>query len=231
MSLQKDIVNCRECKKASQCFQQLYPDELEFINDKKIQLTYFQGENLFKQGAFSPYVMYIVDGFVKVYLQTGPDKQINVRLAKTGEFLAFSSLFGENVYNYSAIALKGSTICMIDKAGLNHLLQKNPEFAMHIVSKNCRNEGFLLEIIKNISSKQMRGKLASALLYLSADEFIEQNVFQYLTRQDIADFASISTESAIKFLKEFEKEGILLLDKKNIKIIDKDKLGEIGKRG
>jgi CRP/FNR family transcriptional regulator len=120
---------------------------------------------------------------------------------------------------------------MIDKTGLKHLLQKNPDFASRITSKNCRNEGHLLEIIKNISFKQMRGKLATALLYLSGDEFSHEDVFLYLTRQDIADFASVSTESTIKFLKEFEKEGILELKGKDIRIVDKNKLEYIGKRG
>lgn len=77
----------------------------------------------------------------------------------------------------------------------------------------------------------MRGKLASTLLYLSQDEFIEEEIFQYMSRQDIADFASISTESAIKFLKEFEKEGILSLNGKDIEITDKGKLEDIALRG
>ncbi|MBA7519842.1 cAMP-activated global transcriptional regulator CRP [subsurface metagenome] len=231
MSGPQKIDSCRGCKKSSQCFQHLYPGELDFISDKKTQLTYLQGENLFKQGAFAPYVMYIVDGLVKIYLQTGSKKQINIRLAKSGDFLAFSSIFGENVYNHSAVAIKDSTICMIDKSAIKQLLLKNPDFAMRITSQNCRNEGQLFEIIKNISYKQMRGKLASAIMYLSSDEFIEQDVFQYFSRQDIADFASISTESTIKFLKEFEKEEILKLEGKEIKIIDKNKLGEIAKRG
>ena len=58
----------------------------------------------------------------------------------------------------------------------------------------------------------MRGKLASALLYLTSEKFKNDNVFQYLTRQDIADFASITVESTVKFLKEFEKEGLTQLD-------------------
>lgn len=211
--------------------QHLFPKELELIKDKKTQLTYLKGENLFKQGAFAPYVMFIVNGLVKIYLQTGYDKQINIRLARTGDFLAFSSIFGDNVYNYSAIAVKDSLVCMIDKESLKQLLLKNPEFAMQITSRNFRNENYLFEIIKNISYKQMRGKLASTLLYLSQEEFIEEQIFQYMSRQDIADFASISTESAIKFLKEFEKEGILSLKGKDIEISDRGKLEDIALRG
>lgn len=223
--------NCKECEKTSKCFQYLFPDELEFINSKKIQITYLKGETIYKQGAFAPYVLYVVDGLVRVFLQTGSAKQLNIRLTKQGDFMAFSSIFGNNIYYYSAVALKDSTICMIDKTALKQLLIKNADFAMRIISRNCQNEGQYLDIIQNISYKQMRGKLVSALLYLSSDEFLNEDIFQYLTRQDIADFASITVESAVKFIKEFEKEGLLELDGKKIKIIDKNKLDEIGKRG
>ena len=61
----------------------------------------------------------------------------------------------------------------------------------------------------------------------------EPDCFQpnYLTRQDIADFASISPESVIKFLKEFEKEGILKLEGREISIVDPHKLSIISKTG
>jgi len=230
--LEPNISNsCTECKKASKCFQYLYPDELEFIDSRKTQITYLKGETIFKQGAFAPYIMYVVDGLVRVFLQTGSTKQLNIRLTTQGEFMAFSSVFGDNIYNCSAVALKDSTICMIDKTAVKQLLMKNADFAMRITSRNCRNEGRYLDIMKSISYKQMRGKLASALLYLSSEEFIKEDVFQYLNRQDIADFASITIESAVKFLKEFEKEGILKLMGKEIKIGDKQKLEDISERG
>lgn len=205
--------------------------DLTELNQHKTQITYLKGENIFKQGAFAPYVIYVVKGLIKVYLQTGYDKQINISLAKTGDFLAFSSVFGENIHTYSTQALKSSVICMIEKESLKKTLIDNPQFALEITSKNYKNESHLFEIIKNVSYKQMRGKLASSLLYLSQDDFIKEDVFNYLTRHDIADFASISTESAIKFLKELEKEKVLKLDGKNIDILDTEKLESISKNG
>ena len=212
-------------------FNHLYPEELNIDGQYKTQITYLKGENIFKQGAFAPYVIYVVKGLVKVYLQTGYDKQTNISLAKTGDFLAFSSIFGENIHTYSAQAVKDSVICMIEKESLKEVLLNNPQFALEITSKNYRNERHLFEVIKNISYKQMRGKLASTLLYLSHEEFLKENVFAFLTRQDIADFASISTESAIKFLKEFEKEKVVKLSGRNIAIIDNDKLEIISRTG
>ena len=205
------------------------PGVLSNITENKTRITYLKGETIFKQGAFAPYILYVVSGLIKVYLQTGFERQINLSLAKTGEFLAFSSIFGENIHTYSAQALKDSVICMIEKESLKDILLNNPEFALEVTSKNYRNERHLLEIIKNISYKQMRGKLASSLLYLSDEEFLKENIFRFLTRQEIADFASISTESAIKFLKEFEKEKLIKLKGKDIAIIDRKKLETISK--
>lgn len=213
------------------CFSDLSIDEQEFLKHKKKQISYLKGENIFKQGAFAPYVIYIMNGLVKVFLQTGYGKQINLRIAKPGDFLAFSSVFGEDIYTYSTIALTDIEICMIDKSGLRELLKRNTDFAMAVTSRNYQNEKHLIEIISNISYKQMRGKLASALLYLSSDDFEKENIFQFLSRQDLADFASIANESTIRYLKEFEKDKIIALDGKNIEILDKEKLEELSLRG
>lgn len=216
---------------APECFTELFPEELMLLEGKRTQLLYQKGENLIKQGAFATHVIYVIDGLVKLYLQTGVGRQINIRLAHKGDFLAFPALFGEDYYNYSAVAVKDTTVSMIDREALQGLLRENTSFAMRITTKNLRHEAFLLEIIRNLSYKQMRGKLASALLYLSQPEFVEEDVFSYLTRQDIGDFASIPAESAIRFLKEFEKEGMLRLGGKDIHIVDMRRLEEISRKG
>ncbi len=212
-------------------FGQMFLEDQKLLEGHKTKISYLKGENIFKQGAFAPYVIYIVSGLVKVYVQTGYDKQINISIAQKGEFLAFSSVFGEKVHSYSTQAITDAEVCMIEKEGLKNALLKNPEFALQITSKNYRNERLLIEIIKNLSYKQMRGKLATALLYLSQDEFLDENIFENLSRQELADFASISTESAIKFLKEFEKEGIVNLKGKDIEIIQQEKLEQLSKNG
>jgi len=223
--------NKENSKVKTDCFQLLGFTDLQIINAKKKQVTFFKDETVFKQGSFASHVLIVNQGLVRVYLQTNKNKQINIRLAKKGDLIAFSSIFGKDTYLYSAIALKESDICVIDKQALKELLLKNPDFAMEINSKNCYNENRYIDIIQNISYKHMRGKLASALLYLSSEKFNDENVYEYLTRQNIADFASISVESAVKFIKEFEKENIISLDGKKIRIEDKKLLEEINLRG
>ncbi|MBT3208935.1 MAG: Crp/Fnr family transcriptional regulator [Bacteroidetes bacterium] len=213
------------------CFKNLDSADLQFLDERKTQIAYLKGETIFKQGAFSPHVIFINDGLVRVFLQTGINKQTNIRLAVKGDFMAFSSIFYENIYQYSAIAIKDSEICMIEKEAMKQLLLRKPEFAMQITSRNYQNESRYLEIINNLSYKHMRGKLASAILYLSSEKFEAENVFRYLNRQNIADFASITLESAVKFIKEFEKEEVLEIKGKDILIKNREAIIEIFNKG
>ena len=207
------------------------PEEVLNLSDAKTRLSYSSGENMFKQGAFSPYVIYIISGLARIYLETGQGKQINLRIARPGEFLGLSAVFGENHYMTSAIAMKDTMACMIDKGSFGSLLKDHPEFAMKISAQNFMNENRLVKIIGSLSYNQMRGKLASAILYLSTDEFLQEGVFQLLSRQDIADFASISIESTVRFLKEFEKDSIVQLDGRDIVITDRGRLNNIAETG
>ena len=100
-----DFTFSDKIENTSGCFRSLSPEELEFINSKKTQILYLKGETIFKQGAFAPHVLFVNHGLVRVYLQTGANKQLNLRIARKGDFLAFFSVFGENIYSYSAVAL------------------------------------------------------------------------------------------------------------------------------
>lgn len=230
-TIYKTVAEKKNIESLSGCFQHLNEEELKFLNEKKTQVSYLKGETLFKQGAFAPHVLFVCSGLVKVFLQIGQHKQVTLRLAKTGDYLAFSTLFNKKTYPYSAQALTDATLCMIDKEALKTILVKNPELAMQLTTRNSLNENRYLTIIKNLSYKQMRGKLASALLYLSSEQFQGLGVFTHLTRQDIAAFATITMESTVKLLKEFEKDGLIALKGKEIYIVNRERLIDINQKG
>ncbi len=224
-------MDIKNIEQISGCFNNLPKKDIDFLNEKKTQVSYLKGEMIFKQGAFAPHVLFVNRGLALVYLQVGENKQINIRLARQGDYLAFSAVFNKKTYKYSAISLSDSTFCMIEKEALKQVLLRNADFAMQITSKNNMDESRYIDIINNLSYKQMRGKLASAILYLTSDEFKDDNVFQFLTRQNIADFASITVESTVKFLKEFEKDGFIKLEGKNILVMNIQVLNDINLRG
>lgn len=60
----------------------------------------------------------------------------------------------------------------------------------------------------------MNGRIADTLLYLDSLKADAHDIFRLLSREDIADFDRISTESIVKLLKTFEKKGFIELHNK-----------------
>ena len=77
----------------------------------------------------------------------------------------------------------------------------------------------------------MHGRIADALIYLSSEIYESQVIGSEITRQDMADYTSMSKDSAIRILKELERDGIIALEGRNIEILANDRLQEISQRG
>lgn len=226
-----ESINCIECKNSSTCFKELIPTELEFINHNKTQIQYRKGETICKQGAFASYVLHIANGLVKIYLESPGNKNINVKISQTSELFGLSSIFGDNIYNYSVQALHDSSICLIEKGSFKKLLLDNGHFGSEIIKWHCEKEKLLFNKLNSLGHKQMHGRLADVLLYLCNEEFEQENIFSYISRKDIADFACISTESTVRILTELKNENIIELHGKQIKILKPKLLKEISWRG
>ncbi len=213
------------------CFTFLNKQERDFLENKKNQISYLKNELIFKQNALNPNVYFVLSGFIKIYIETGKNKRLTIHIASAGEFLALSGLFAHNKHQCSASALTDATVCLLDKNGLQELLNNNKQFLLFLTNKTLELEQRLIEVIKNVTYKQMRGKLASALLYLSTINHEKGNVTQLMSRQEIADFSGITLESAVSFIKEFANEHIISLNGKAIEIKDRNKLEMISEKG
>ena len=223
----KEIV----CEIQAPCFKLLSPVEVELIRSSKTQVLYRKGENLTKQGAFASFVLFLMDGFVKQYVEGEASRNYNIRIIQAGEFLGLSTVFTNNTFAYTSIALTDTRVFLIEKDAIKKVVQQNAPFAFNIARRYCEHNACLYDSIRSLMYKQMNGRIADALLYLSSEEFADLDIFTHLSRKDIADFAGLSTESAVKLLKSFEKDGIIKLDEKNIKIIDREILEKISKNG
>lgn len=223
----KDFV----CEIQAPCFQLLSPEETELIRASKTQVLFRKGENLTKQGAFASYVLFVMEGFVKQYVEGDGKHNYNLRIIQAGEFLGLSSVFTKNTFTYSTIAITETRVYLVEKEAIAKVVQQNGSFAFNIIKRYCENNSGLYDSIRSLMYKQMNGKMADALLYLSSEEFAGLNIFAHLSRKDIADFAGLSTESAVKLLKSFEKDGLIQLGEKNITVLDKEALINISEKG
>jgi CRP/FNR family transcriptional regulator, polysaccharide utilization system transcription regulator len=219
------------CDIQAPCFQMLTAEEAELVRASKTQVLFRTDDNLTKQGAFASYVLFIITGLAKQYLEGEGSKNYNLRIIKPGEFVGLSAVFSKNTFNYSSVALTDCQVFLVEKEAVAKVVKQNGMFGFNIIRRYCEQNADLFNIIRNLNYKQMNGRMADTLLYIESLKTENTNIFQLLSRKDIADFAGISTESAVKLLKSFEKDGLIKLNEKDIALLDKNALVEISKRG
>ncbi len=213
------------------CFGKLLPEEIDLVKESKVQVLFRRGESLTKQGAFASSVLYIVNGLARLYVIGDANRNFNLRIIQNGEFIGLSSAFSKHTYDYSTVALKDTLVCLIEKDAIAGLIKSNGNFGYGLIKRVFENDISMYDTIRSVMYKQMHGRLADVLLYLDTIHYENESIFGLLSRTEIADFAGLSMESTVKLLKEYEKEGLVKLINKDIKILQHDALIEISKRG
>lgn len=219
------------CDIQAPCFQMLSQEEAELVRASKTQVLFRKGDNLTKQGAFASYALFVINGLAKQYIEGDGSKSFNLRIIKPGEFVGLSAIFTKNTFNYSSVALTDCQVFLVEKDAITLVIKQNGLFGFNMIKRYCEQNANLFDTLRTVMYKQMNGRIASALLYIDNLKTENPDVFQLLSRKDIADFAGISTESTVKLLKSFEKDGLIELNEKDIVIVNQKELLEISKKG
>ena len=219
------------CDIQAPCFQMLTSEEVELVRGSKTQVLFRKGDHLTKQGAFASYVLFIISGIARQYIEGDGNKTHNLRIIKPGEFVGLSAVFTKNTFNYSSISLTDCQVFLIEKDAIATVVKQNGLFGFTMIKRYCEQNANLVDTLRTVLYKQMNGRIAETLLYIDGCKKENPHIFQLLSRKDLADFAGISTESAVKLLKGFEKDGLIELNEKDIEIVDPNGLAEISKKG
>jgi CRP/FNR family transcriptional regulator len=190
-----------------------------------------RGDTLAKQGTFSSYILFVVNGLCRQYIEGFTSKTFNLRIVQPGEFIGLSAVFNKNVFNYSAVAITDCHAFLVEKDAIMSVIEKNGRFGMNIIGRYCEQNANLYSTLQSVLFKQMNGRMAETLLYLDSLRASHKDIFQLLSRREIADFAGVSVESAVKLLKNFEKDGLIELHEREIVIKERISLEETSRRG
>lgn len=210
--------NCDDCNVRSPLFSLLNAEELAEINKDRFEVSYKAGEMIFKQGSASSHVVMLTSGLAKIYLEGNNNRNLILKLIKPTQMFGGPGIFLDNRNYYSATALENTTVCFITHDNFRKAIRTNADFAEKFIEHINRNAIFTYGRFADLTQKQMPGRVADALLYLSKDIYQSTNFKMSLSRQDLADMTSLSKESFIRILKEFKEEGIIKLSGDSIEI-------------
>lgn len=219
------------CEIQAPCFQDLSLEEIALIRAGKTQILFHRGENLTKQGVFASSVLFIISGYARLFIEGNNGRNLNLAVLVPGDFAGISSIFGQNKFPFSITALCDTQALLIESSILEKILRQNSSFAYHISIRNHSFDNLMRETLYSLAFLQMNGRVASVLLNLDGLVKEGHDVFPLLSRKDIAEFAGLSTESTVKILKSFEKDGLIQLREKSLTILKPENLKEISRLG
>lgn len=194
----------------------------------KMVNTYKKNQAIFMQGNPPHGVYCIQSGKVKISSVGKEGKETILRLASAGEILGHSTLFSNEAYTASAIAMENCVVCYLDKEIFFKAIAKYPILTLNIISQ--LSQTMRASEAQNVAlvQKNVRERFAALLLKLK-ETYGSQVGDQVrldikLTRDEMASMIGTSMETLVRLMTEFKNEGIIEQDGKIIFIIDENKL-------
>lgn len=218
---------CEQCiVREFSALKALNKDELIRIAGCKTSYTVKKGETIFDEGDSLNGIYCIKDGVCKLSKLSDNGKDQIVKLVKKGELLGQRSLISEETTNLSAVAIEDMQVCYIPKQEILQFFNENNQFSLNMMKSVCGDLKDADDNMVNLAQKTVKQRLAETLLKLETDFGIHEDgsLKIQLSREEIAGMIGTATESCIRLLSEFNKEGWITLQGKKITITNKKAL-------
>ena len=199
------------------------------ISSCKTGKIYKRGQVIFEEGETLNGVYCVREGVCKLTKLSENGKDQVVKLVVKGDILGKRSLVTDQKTNLSAVAINDMEMCFIPKSEIMDDLAKNPNFSMEVLKEMANELKISDDTIVSMAQKSVKRRLAEVLLYIhnnfnsESDEYLDI----VLSREDYANIVGTATESAIRILSQFKKEGLISTKGKQIKIEDPSGLNRI----
>ena len=229
--LEKSPKNCIDCKCMSPLFCLLSKEELHLVNENKINIHFKAGETIRKQGTSMSHVLSINSGLAKLYLEGIEGRSAILRIVKPTNFIGGPGIYYDQMHHFSITALLDTSVCFIDMQVFKKVLRGNHLFAEEFLKDLSREVIKVYNRLIHLTQKQMPGRMADALIYLQEEIFKALKFPMVLSRADLADVSAMSKESAVKILRDFQKDGLIRISDHEVEILDFETLLKISRVG
>jgi len=214
---------CEQCiVREFNSLKSLSKEELMNISGCKTSKSIKKGETIFEEGETLKGVYCVKDGICKLTKLSANGKDQIVKLVLKGDLLGQRSLISDEAVNLSAVALNNMEVCFIPKAEIFGNLKNNSDFSMDMLKQMAHDLKESDNVIVNMAQKSVKQRLAEALIYIYNSFGLDNQGFLnvVLSREDYASVVGTATESAIRVLSQFKKEGLISTSGKQIKVED-----------
>jgi CRP/FNR family transcriptional regulator, cyclic AMP receptor protein len=172
--------------------------------------TYRKNEVVFRQGDLADAIFYIRRGECKVTVVSEQGKEAVVALHAKGDFFGEGCLTGQLRRIATVSAMTDCELMRLDKAAMVHVLHDETDFSelfiSHLLARNARVEGDLIDQLFNSSEKRL-----ARLLLLMANFGKEKHepVIAKVSQETLAEMIGTTRSRLSFFMNKFRKLGFI----------------------
>ena len=198
-----------------------------FFDDNGNILSLQKGEVIYKEHGHSNYIYFILKGVVKSHKMDESGKELITALYKADDFLGFTSFIENIPYQESATAMEDVELAGISKNALRDVLGKGNKVSLELMNLLTDNLIEAKEQLLQMAYSSVRKKTAQTILQFAhiLNKKPEESI--KISRYDLASVAGIATESLIRTLSGFKKDGLIEIEGRNIRILNLDGLRDM----
>lgn len=196
------------------------PQEIKWqLDSRSFTIDVKRGEHIYQQGDKPKGIYFVKQGLVGLTKIGLTGKEHLLRFFRQGQFFGHRSLFSNEDYHGSTVALEQTKLKLVSKETVLEVLNSNPKLLFGVVDvlsrelRRCENQHVL------ILDNQINIRVAQGLVFLK-DLHPNHN----WTRQEIANFCASTVSTVIKSLSNLEELGFIKQEGRSIHIINREKL-------
>jgi CRP-like cAMP-binding protein len=210
-------------------FAGLTGEELEVIFSKAHHFTrtFEVGEIAAFSGETVNFLMIVLEGSVKGEMVDFSGKTIKIDDIKAPRVLASAFIFGkQNKFPVNVLSNEKTKLLYIPKYDFMKMLQGDMRILQNFLNVVSSQTQMLTSKLRFLSFKTIKGKIAQYLLGLAGPD---KNMIELpLTQNDLAEQFGVARPSLARALGEMAEEGIISVDRKVIRILDRKRLAAVG---
>lgn len=208
-------------------------EEKEILRKERKEIIFKKGELILEEGKTPMGIFLIKEGTAKVYKVGFTGKEQIIRFLKSGDMIGYRSLLTGEAFGSSASAISAVKVEFFPGEFFLKMLQENSSFSFEMLKLVSKQLGDAAETITTLAQKTVRERLAEVLMML--EEQLGNDNENYinisLTREEMANLIGTATESAIRLISEFKNDGLIAVQGRRIKIVNREmikKLAHVG---
>ena len=212
-------------------FQGLPDKHLEDLAMIVVDQIFRRGQLIFSEGDDGNGFFVAVTGRVKIYKMSPEGKEQILHIFEPGEPFGEVPVFTGQQFPANAEAMQESRLYFFPRDSFVHLIKKNPSLALNmlaILSKRLRRFTMLVE---DLSLKEVPGRLAAYLLYLSDKGEGARDLELSITKGQLASLLGTIPETLSRILGKMGGEGLIETDGAKIKLLDPQGLEDLAEWG